>query len=279
MTPLTKAMLVLGLGVMAWSAPLIAVRATDGGRTTADEPQYLLTALSLGEDRSLDIRDERAAERHRVFHEAGLPLQENLQPDGSRVSPHDPLLPAVLAVPMVVGGWVAAKLTLAAVAGVLAAAMLWVAVRRFGVPLSSRGARGGGVLAGCAAGRLRDAGLSRAAGRARGDGGHRRPRRATRPPRRRAARRGGPRAALAGGEVPPGRRSRSSRSARSGSGPATGAPSQHWASGSVPAPSSTSSRTRRGTADGPRTRPATTSSPASSAPSASIPTTGDGRTA
>ena len=25
MTPLTKAMLVLGLGVMAWSAPLIAV--------------------------------------------------------------------------------------------------------------------------------------------------------------------------------------------------------------------------------------------------------------
>ena len=70
-----------------------------------------------------------------MFHEAGLPLQENLQPDGSRVSPHDPLLPAVLAVPMVVGGWVAAKLTLAAVAGVLAAAMLWVAVRRFGVPL------------------------------------------------------------------------------------------------------------------------------------------------
>jgi hypothetical protein len=136
MKPLTKAMLVLGVGVVAWSAPLIAVRATDGGRTTADEPQYLLTALSLGEDRSLDIRDERADQRHRVFHEAGLPLQENLQPDGSRVSPHDPLLPAVLAVPMVVGGWVAAKLALAAMAGALAAAMLWVAVRRFGVPLA-----------------------------------------------------------------------------------------------------------------------------------------------
>jgi hypothetical protein len=135
MKPLTKAMLVLGVGVVAWSAPLIAVRATDGGRTTADEPQYLLTALSLGEDRSLDIRDERAAERHRVFHEAGLPLQENLQSDGSRVSPHDPLLPALLAVPMVLGGWVAAKLALAAMAGALAAAMLWVAVRRFGVPL------------------------------------------------------------------------------------------------------------------------------------------------
>jgi hypothetical protein len=135
MKPLTKAMLVLGAGVMAWTAPLIAVRATDGARTTADEPQYLLTALSLGEDRNLDVRDERAAERHREFHEAGLPVQENLRPDGSRVSPHDPLLPALLALPMVVGGWVAAKLTLAAAAGVLAAAMLWVAVRRFDVPL------------------------------------------------------------------------------------------------------------------------------------------------
>jgi hypothetical protein len=141
MRPLTKAMLVLGLAVVAWSAPLIAVRATEGARTTADEPQYPPTALSLGEDRSLDVRDERAAERHRPFHEAGLPLQENLQPDGSRVSPHDPLLPALLAVPMLLGGWVAAKLALAVMAGALAAAMLWVAVRRFDVPL------GVGVLA------------------------------------------------------------------------------------------------------------------------------------
>jgi hypothetical protein len=132
---LTKAMLLLGGGVMVWTAPLAAVRATDGERTTADEPQYLLSALSLGEDRSLDIRDERAAERHREFHESGLPLQEGLRPDGSRVSPHDPLLPVVLAMPMTLGGWVAAKLTLAALAGGLAALMLWVAVRRFGVPL------------------------------------------------------------------------------------------------------------------------------------------------
>jgi hypothetical protein len=135
MRPLTKAMLLLGAAVMAWTAPLIAVRATDGERTTADEPQYLLTAISLGEDLSLDVRDERAAERHREFHEAGLPLQEELRPDGSRVSPHDPLFPALLAVPMVVGGWIAAKLTLAATAGALAAAMLWVAVHRFDVPL------------------------------------------------------------------------------------------------------------------------------------------------
>ena len=133
---LTVAMLLLGAAVALWTAPLAGVRATDGERVTADEPQYLLTALSLFEDRSLDISDERAAERHRVFHEAGLPMQEKLQRDGSLVSPHDPLLPAVVAVPLGVGGWVAAKLTLAALAGVLAAAMLWVAVRRFSVPLT-----------------------------------------------------------------------------------------------------------------------------------------------
>jgi hypothetical protein len=51
------------------------------------------------------------------------------------VSPHDPLLPAALAVPMRLGGWVAAKLTLALVAGALAAAMVWVATHRFGVPV------------------------------------------------------------------------------------------------------------------------------------------------
>jgi hypothetical protein len=39
----------------------------------------------------------------------------------------------VLAVPVLLGGWVAAKLTLAVVAGVLAVTTTWVAVRRFGV--------------------------------------------------------------------------------------------------------------------------------------------------
>ena len=178
---LTKAMLLLGVGVMVWTAPLAAVRATDGERTTADEPQYLLSALSLGEDRSLDIRDERAAERHREFHESGLPLQEGLRPDGSRVSPHDPLLPVVLAMPMTLGGWVAAKLTLAALAGGLAALMLWVAVRRFAVPLGVARARGGGLLAGGPAGGLRHAGVPRAARRDHGHGGDRCPSRPGRP--------------------------------------------------------------------------------------------------
>jgi hypothetical protein len=132
---LVRAMLLVGIAVALWCAAGAWSRATTGARVTADEPQYLLTALSLGEDASLDIGDERDGGRFRDFHEAALPLQEARQADGSRVSPHDPLLPALLVAPVALGGWLAAKLVLAALAGLLAAAILWVAVRRFAVPL------------------------------------------------------------------------------------------------------------------------------------------------
>jgi hypothetical protein len=128
-------MAAVALAVTAWCVPGAWARATYGARTTADEPQYLLSAISLGEDGSLDIGDERADGRYRAFHEVGLPIQEKDRDDGQRVSPHDPLLPAVLALPMLVGGWLAAKLVLAAIAGALAAAILWVAVVRFGIAL------------------------------------------------------------------------------------------------------------------------------------------------
>ncbi|HJS72576.1 MAG TPA: hypothetical protein VJ858_07610, partial [Acidimicrobiia bacterium] len=101
----------VGLGAMVAviTATGIGVRATYGAQTTADEPQYLLSALSLWEDGDLDISDELAAERYRHFHEADLPDQTLRLDDGRRVSPHDPLLPVLLAVPMGLGGWVAAK--------------------------------------------------------------------------------------------------------------------------------------------------------------------------
>ena len=41
----------VGLVTAAWAAVAIPARATYGERTTADEPQYLLSALSLAEDR------------------------------------------------------------------------------------------------------------------------------------------------------------------------------------------------------------------------------------
>jgi hypothetical protein len=132
---LRRALVLTALAVAAWTALGTPLRATYGARTTADEPQYLLTAISLGEDGDLDIADERDAERWRAFHEAPLPVQEEPLADGRRVSPHDPLLPVLLAGPVLAGGWVAAKLALAAVAGLLAAATVWVAVERFAVPV------------------------------------------------------------------------------------------------------------------------------------------------
>ncbi|MDQ4143841.1 MAG: hypothetical protein M3198_08905 [Actinomycetota bacterium] len=113
------------------------IRSSHLARTTGDEPQYLLTAISVAEDRSLDIADEHASERYRPFHEIRLAPQAKLLSGGRMVSPHDPLLPLLLALPVSLGGWFAAKLGLAVLAGGLAAVTLWVAVRRFGVPALS----------------------------------------------------------------------------------------------------------------------------------------------
>ena len=117
--------LAAGLGAPARSAK--------SGQTTADEPQYLLSAISLAEDLDLDISDELVDERFRPFHAADLPQQTQTRADGSRISPHDPLLPLLLAVPTRLGGWMGARLAMAAMAGLLAALTAWVAVRRFGV--------------------------------------------------------------------------------------------------------------------------------------------------
>jgi hypothetical protein len=108
-------------------------RATYGARTTADEPHYLLTAISLWEDRDLDVADERAGLRYLDFHAAPLPQQAEVQHDGRQVAPHDPLLPLVLAIPTGLAGWVGAKLALAALAGILAGVIAWTAIHRFGV--------------------------------------------------------------------------------------------------------------------------------------------------
>lgn len=129
-----RVLVAVALAVGAWCAVAAAAPASRGGHVTADEPQYLLSAISLGEDRDLDISDERAEGRYRPFHRADLPVQELVRDDGSAVSPHDPLLPVLLALPVLAGGWVGAKLALATLAGALAAALVWTAVVRLGVP-------------------------------------------------------------------------------------------------------------------------------------------------
>jgi len=118
----------------------VGVRSTQGGHVAVDEPQYLLSALSLWEDGDLDIADELAAERWRAFHDSELPVQTDVLSGGSKISPHDPMLPLLLAMPMGLGGWVAAKLTMAALAGACAALCVWLAVRRFAVPPRLAGA-------------------------------------------------------------------------------------------------------------------------------------------
>lgn len=132
---LRRAMVVVALIGTAAAALGIGVRATFGAHVSVDEPQYLLTALSLFEDGSLDISDEIAQGRWRAYSDVALPVQTAVLAGGRELSPHDPLLAALLAVPMGLGGWMAAKASLALVGGVLGAALVWVAVRRFGVPL------------------------------------------------------------------------------------------------------------------------------------------------
>jgi hypothetical protein len=131
------AMLVVGVLAFLVAAAGILVPATHGTWTTADEPQYLLTAISLAEDGDLDIADELAGGRWRPFHALPLPEQTEALAGGRRLSPHDPLLPLLLAGPVAAGGWVGAKLATAAMAGLLAALLVWTAVRRLGVPVGT----------------------------------------------------------------------------------------------------------------------------------------------
>lgn len=132
---LLAVMAVLFLVASAAAAAGAPVRSSYGARMTADEPEYLLTAMSLAEDGSLDVSDEIREERWRPFHEIRIDPQAKVLPGGRMVSPHDPLLPVLLVPGARAGGWLGAKLTLAVLNGVLAALLLWTAVRRFRLPL------------------------------------------------------------------------------------------------------------------------------------------------
>ncbi len=125
-------LLLAAVGVLVAGASMAAMpaRATVDDQVTADEPQYLLSAISLAEDGDLDIADELTVERWRAFHRSPLPRQTEPRGDGRELSPHDPLLPLLLAVPVALGGWAGAKVALAAAAGALAALLVWVGVRR-----------------------------------------------------------------------------------------------------------------------------------------------------
>ena len=144
---LRAAMLAVALVAFAAAAAGIGVRASDAAQTTADEPHYLLTALSIAHDGDLDVYDEFVGRDYLPFHEIPLAPQARPTFTGELIEPHDPLLPVILAAPMALGGWVAAKLTLCAIAAALAALLLWTCVRRFGVPVVPAAAVVGGLAA------------------------------------------------------------------------------------------------------------------------------------
>ncbi|HTI32463.1 MAG TPA: hypothetical protein VL422_02235 [Miltoncostaea sp.] len=132
---LRVAMLIVALVAFGAAAVGVGVKATPVERTTADEPHYLVTAISIWTDGDLDVYDEFLHRDYAPFN--GLMLRPQAEPtrDGRLIEPHDPLLPVLLAVPTGLGGWIAAKLTLCLFAAAVAALTLWTAVRRFAVPV------------------------------------------------------------------------------------------------------------------------------------------------
>lgn len=132
---LRLAMVIVALVAFGAAAAGVGVRAAYAERTTADEPHYLVTAISIWSDGDLDVYDEFLHRDYAPFN--GLMLRPQAEPtrDGRLIEPHDPLLPVLLAVPTGLGGWIAAKLTLCLFAAAVAAATLWTAVRRFAVPV------------------------------------------------------------------------------------------------------------------------------------------------
>lgn len=120
----------VALVAFAAAAAGLGARATSGARVTADEPQYLLTAQSIADDGSLDISDEIAERAYLPYHEITIDRQTAVLDDGREISPHDPLLPLLLAPAMAIDGWVAAKLTLALIAAATAAVAAWTSLRR-----------------------------------------------------------------------------------------------------------------------------------------------------
>ncbi|MGH3442730.1 MAG: hypothetical protein ACRDUY_11950 [Nitriliruptorales bacterium] len=117
--------------VAAAAIPVSASRAPVSG----DEPFYLITAISLWEDGSLDVADEYDDPEYPEYRRSRP--QGRVLPDGRIVEPHDPLLPALLAAPAGLGGAAGAKAALAVLAGALAALLVWIAVRRLDVGVAT----------------------------------------------------------------------------------------------------------------------------------------------
>ncbi len=123
--------ILVAIATMIVGAFGVNARSTRGAQTSSDEPQYLITALSLAEDGDLDISDELDAEAFRPFHEIKLNAQTyDLNEEGQRLSPHDPLLPLLSAPAMKLWGWQGVRSFLVLIGGLVAGITTWTALRR-----------------------------------------------------------------------------------------------------------------------------------------------------
>src|SRR3954464_9510380 len=92
-----RSMLFVAVVAAVAAALGIGVRALQTAQVAVDEEQYLVSAISLGEDGSLDITDELREERWRAFADVPPHVETTVLPDGRQISPHDALLPLLLA--------------------------------------------------------------------------------------------------------------------------------------------------------------------------------------
>ncbi|MBI3964238.1 MAG: hypothetical protein HY329_01275 [Chloroflexi bacterium] len=83
--------LFLGLAFAAFNQIGVPLRASHSARVTADEPFYLLTAVSLIEDGDLDLQNDYDLRRYRTFfdHPDELWYQSVRTVDGRLLSPHN----------------------------------------------------------------------------------------------------------------------------------------------------------------------------------------------
>ena len=118
----------LFLLLFAVYAATIGVEAFEGSEYAGDEPHYLLTAKSLVDDTSPDLRDEYAAGEYREFY------PYDLAPDGSltrgRVNePHGVGFPALVAPAYAIAGDVGVQVFIAALAALAIALGYRLALR------------------------------------------------------------------------------------------------------------------------------------------------------
>lgn len=145
--PVSLLLATVALLTMCAAALGLPARATYGAPTSGDEPYYLVTALSLAQDQSLDIDDELRDKAYTAFHPIPLDPQTAAAGGSVRLSPHDPLL-AVLLAPAMAVGWPLAKMVLVFLAGLTAALTTRMAIFRFRVPPKLAGMVVGGLFVG-----------------------------------------------------------------------------------------------------------------------------------